>query len=266
MPELPEVETIRSQLEVGLLGAVVVGVEVRRENCYFGSKNIDKEVVKKVERVGKYLYVHFQSGRGLVIHLKMTGRLVLDVPIYNELPHTRVVLSLGDGRKVYYWDSRTFGYISYLPQIEIENEMRKQKLGPDPWEMKQDMFYQLTQKYARPIKNLILDQTLLAGVGNIYANDALWEAKIMPNRAAKSLTEKQSAKLLTALRQVMQRGLETGGASDNSYVNALGEKGRYQEEFRVYKRSGLPCYRCGNKLTRIVVGGRGSWVCNVCQK
>ncbi|MCE7897948.1 MAG: hypothetical protein DPW11_03200 [bacterium] len=261
MPELPEVETIRRQLADSVVGAVVVGVEVRRASCYIGRELLSQEKIEKVARIGKYLFLHFESGRGFVIHLKMTGRMVIDVASYDKLPHTRVVIKLKDGRRLYYWDSRTFGYVKYVEDIELEHERQKRKLGPDPWEMSEARFFTLTSQHMRPIKNLILDQALLAGVGNIYANDGLWEAGIDPRRMAKNLTKKESDMLLASLRLVMERGLITGGASDNSYVNALGEKGSYQDEFRAYKRTGKPCLRCRKKLERIVVGGRGTWVC-----
>lgn len=266
MPELPEVETIRRQLVTSVSGAVVTGVVVRRVSCYVGGELKEPELIKEVSRVGKYLYIHFNSGRGFAIHLKMTGRLVVNVDSYDTLPHTRVVISLGDGRKVYYWDARTFGYVKYVEDIASEQNRQESKLGPDPWQITDESFHLLCKKYQRPIKNLILDQALLAGVGNIYANDGLWEAGIDPRRAASSLSKEESNKLLLALCMVMERGLIAGGASDNSYVNALGQKGSYQDEFRVYKRTGKPCLKCGNKLERIVVGGRGTWLCAKCQK
>jgi formamidopyrimidine-DNA glycosylase len=266
MPELPEVETIRRQLEESVIGAVITDVVVRRANCYVGLPFLTDETITKVLRIGKYLFVNFSSGRGFVIHLKMTGRLVVDVASYDLLPHTRVVIQLANGQKIYYWDARTFGYVKYVDDIRLEHERQKSKIGPDPWEITEDDFYKLMQKYKRPVKNLILDQALLSGVGNIYANDGLWEAEIDPRRLANSLTKKESKKLLGSLRHVMERGLITGGASDNSYVNALGEKGSYQDEFRVYKRTGKPCLKCGQKLVRVVVGGRGTWLCETCQK
>lgn len=266
MPELPEVETIRKQMSDAVVGSAVIGVEVRRSSCYVGQEFLGEEKIEKVARTGKYLFVHFESGRGFVIHLKMTGRMVIDVLSYDQFPHTRVVISLGDGRKLYYWDARTFGYVKYVEDIAEDFRKQKSRLGPDPWEISEQEFYNLTKKYQRPVKNLILDQALLSGVGNIYANDGLWEAGIDPRRMAKSLTRVEVNRLLTGLRFVMERGLITGGASDNSYVNALGKKGSYQDEFRVYKRTGKPCLRCGKKLERVVVGGRGTWVCAKCQR
>ncbi len=265
MPELPEVETIRRQLVEKLVGKVVESVEVRRERCFVGDQKISNEKIQTIHRTGKYLFVEFESGKGLIIHLKMTGRLVYDLTWYNTALHTRVVLNFSDKKKLYFWDARTFGYIKYEDNIVAKFKTQSDKLGPDPWEISEDNFYNLCNKYKREIKNLILDQARLAGVGNIYANDGLWEAKIDPRRKANSLTKNETKKLLLSLRKVMERGLVTGGASDNSYVNGLGEKGKYQEEFRVYKRAGKPCLRCAKALVRVVVGGRGSWICQMCQ-
>lgn len=275
MPELPEVETIRRQLAKSIVGESIVNIEVRRASCYEGGIERLPEKIISVEREGKYLFVRFESGNGMIIHLKMTGRLVVEQKHknieyrgldYDKAPHTRVVMSLADGRQIFYWDARTFGYVKYVKEIENRQIAQRAKLGPDPWQMDESNFYKLCQKYARPIKNLILDQALLSGVGNIYANDGLWKAGINPSRTAKSLKRKETAKLLRSLREVMERGLVTGGASDNSYVDALGRKGRYQDEFLTYKRTGQPCFNCETPLVRIVVGGRGSWVCKKCQR
>lgn len=139
-------------------------------------------------------------------------------------------------------------------------------MGPEPWEISDSELLRKLKKTGRAIKEVILDQTILAGVGNIYANDGLWLAGIDPRRTAKSLTTKEVAKLRQSLCVVLERGLATGGASDNSYVNAYGEKGSYQDEFLTYRRTGQSCKKCNELIKRIVVGGRGTWVCTRCQK
>jgi formamidopyrimidine-DNA glycosylase len=267
MPELPEVETIRQQLEVGLVGVTISSVEVRTPKIYVGDQTkIGGEKIVQVARVGKYLFIYFESGKGLAIHLKMTGRLVLDVAEYADLPHTRVVITLQNGRHLYYWDTRMFGYIRAVEDIASEHAMLKQKLGPEPWDLSDTDLLRKLQKTGRAIKEAILDQSLLAGVGNIYANDGLWLAGIDPRKKANSLKLSEVKKLRACLCQVLERGLATGGASDNSYVDALGKRGTYQNEFLVYGRTGEPCNNCGRELKRVVVGGRGTWVCEECQK
>jgi formamidopyrimidine-DNA glycosylase len=265
MPELPEVETIRGQLSTSLIGAEFLSVTVRRSSCYAGSTVVVGERIRSIVRVGKYLYLVCASGNGFCIHLKMNGRLVLDVLRYAELPHTRVILHFRDGRRLYFWDSRTFGYVKFIDTITTEIARQQSRIGPEPWQMSAEAFYTLCQRFGRPIKNLILDQALIAGVGNIYANDALWEASIDPRRVSRDLSRTETTQLLQKICFVLERGLKTGGASDNSYVDGFGQKGSYQKEFRVYRRTREPCLRCGTLLKRIVVGGRGTWVCERCQ-
>lgn len=270
MPELPEVETIRTQLAEQLIGAQIVSIEVRVPKIFAGEpSSIYREKIAKVTRQGKYLFVHFESGKGLGIHLKMTGRLVLEQGTknveYRDSPHTRVVIEFENGRKLYYWDTRMFGYLHVKDRIAETEEKVKEKLGPEPWKIDDIELLRRLQKTGRAIKKAILDQHLLAGVGNIYASDGLWLAGIDPRRKANTLTLTEVKQLRASLCTVLERGLATGGASDNSYVDAYGTKGTYQNEFLVYGRGGEPCRKCGRLLQYLKIGGRGSWVCENCQ-
>ncbi|MEI8232719.1 MAG: DNA-formamidopyrimidine glycosylase [bacterium] len=271
MPELPEVETVRKQLEKEILGAEIVEIEVRDARCFENAgKIITSEMVTKIMRVGKYIFVVFESGRGLQIHLKMTGRLVIEQKNknieYSDAPHTRVVMKLKAGGKIYYWDTRMFGYIKVVEDVSADHQKLKQKLGPEPWDITDIDLLRKLQKTGRSIKEAILDQNMLAGVGNIYANDGLWLAGIDPRRKANSLKLTEVAKLRQGLCSVLERGLYLGGASDNTYRDFYGGRGGYQNEFLVYGRTGEPCNNCGRSLKRIVVGGRGTWMCEECQK
>ena len=266
MPELPEVETIRRQLSSEIVGEKIVGVEVRREKCFRGdSKSLQGEVIEKISRVGKYLFMYFESGRGLSVHLRMTGRLVIGDTWYAQAPHTRVVVELFGGRSLYYWDMRTFGYMQVEEGIEKAVRAVSKKLGPDPWEIGENELMGKLKRTCRAVKDAILDQDLLSGVGNIYANDGLHLAGILPQRKASAISKKESEKLLDALREVMELGLSTNGASDNSYVDARGKKGAYQNEFRVYGKTGGVCVECERQLEYGKVGGRGTWWCRQCQ-
>ncbi len=267
MPELPEVETVRKQLTKELIGAEIVSIAVRVPKIFMGEPaTIYGEKIARIGRIGKYLFVHFASGRGLAIHLKMTGRLVMNVIAYEAMPHTRVVITLADKRKIYYWDTRMFGYLWVEEAIAASEEKVKQKLGPEPWDISDINLLRKLQKTGRAIKEAILDQTIMAGVGNIYASDGLWLAGIDPRRKANTLKLSEVKQLRASLCSVMERGLITGGASDNSYVDAYGKKGTYQNEFLVYGRGGQPCHTCGRALKYLRIGGRGSWVCEHCQK
>jgi formamidopyrimidine-DNA glycosylase len=268
MPELPEVETIKKQLADLVVGEVVERVEVRREKSLRGdSRLIEGRKIIEITRVGKYLFFHTDKRTGIEGHLKMTGRMIVaNGKEYETAKHTRVVMHFRGGKKLYFWDVRVFGYLEIVYDSRQQESKRTQKIGKEPWDLTHAEFLTLTQRYARPIKNLILDQALISGVGNIYANDALWKARIDPRRPANSLKMSEAKLLLLALREVLERGLATGGASDNSYVDALNKRGSYQDEFLVYRRTGEPCLVCQNKIARVVVGGRGSFYCPRCQK
>lgn len=283
MPELPEVETVRRQLASEVVGGVIESIEIREPKIFVGEPaRIYAQKIDRVERVGKYLFVFFESEMGLMIHLKMTGRLVLHSQISNSLPaqasqilksldyetakHTRVIITLTDGRKIYYWDIRKFGYIRVENNLQLSISNLQKKMGKEPWEITDKELLGKLKRTTRPIKEAILDQSILSGVGNIYANDALWLAGVDPRRKANSLRLTEVAKLRKSLCSVLERGLALGGASDNTYRDFYGGRGGYQNEFLTYGRTGEPCNRCGSKLVRVVVGGRGSWVCEKCQK
>ncbi len=186
MPELPEVETIRKQLSEQLIGQTIESIEVRVANIFIGDvAQVCGSPITKVERVGKYLFIHLASGRGLAVHLKMTGRIVLEQENknieYEELPHTRVIIAMRDGQRVYYWDTRKFGYLHVKDDIKSAQAEVAEKLGPEPWDISDTDLFRKLQKTGRTIKDTILDQSFLAGVGNIYANDGLWLAGIYPS-------------------------------------------------------------------------------------
>ncbi len=265
MPELPEVETVRKQLAAEIVGATICELVVLDLRCFEGPSWQGSEQVIEIKRGGKYIFVVFASGRGMQIHLKMTGRLVME-DFYETAKHTRVKLKMIDGRRIYYWDTRMFGYIKLVEDIARQEKMIRAKLGPEPWEISDKELSAKLQKTGRTIKDTILDQSFLAGIGNIYANDALWLAKINPRRKANSLKKKEVAELRKSIISVLDRGLALGGASDNTYRDFYGGKGGYQNEFLTYGRTGEPCNRCGAKIERIVVGGRGTWICEKCQK
>jgi formamidopyrimidine-DNA glycosylase len=271
MPELPEVETIRHQMEKELIGDSVDNVDVLDRSVFTGDENsLTGEKIRHVGRIGKYLFVHFESGRGLSVHLKMTGRLILgdtgepDID-YDAALHKRIVFTLASGRRLYYWDTRKFGFVNVTEDIEQAEENTKQRLGPDPWQMDEMTLLRKLNKSKKAIKNVLLDQVVISGVGNIYANDGLWLAGIRPDRLAGSLKLTEIKKLLESLRAVMDRGFATGGASDNTYRDLYGNKGGYQNEFLVYGKTHGECLKCGRELIYTRIGGRGTWCCAHCQ-
>lgn len=266
MPELPEVETVRSQLEKELVGEVISQVKVIDDMCFSGdSKNVIGAKIENIERWGKWLGIMMSNGTGMDIHLKMTGRMVVP-PEYESMPHTRVIIEMESGRKVYYWDIRRFGYVRVWDSYEVMRKSILSKLGPDPFEASGQYLSEVLGKTDRMVKEVILDQSKLAGVGNIYANDALWLAGVDPRVRGRQVSKSTAEKILNSIREVLQKGLRLGGASDNTYRDVYDGKGGYQEEFLVYGKTGGKCMRCGGDLKRIVIGGRGTWMCENCQQ
>jgi len=279
MPELPEVETIRRQLNDFLPGKKLTAYKILdpKFKRYLDQKRLreckNKKIVK-VERIAKVLLIRFENNLYLAFHLKMTGQVILwDKKIEKkreELPnkHTRVILNFSQGLVIYFQDMRRFGWIKVLTKKELQTNLLKEKIGPEPFSKKftRLYFYKQTQKSNQAIKLLLLDQKKIAGIGNIYANEALYLAGVQPQRKANQLTLKEKKAVYKTSKSVLRKGIKYGGASDNAYLNAFGEKGEYQEHFLVYRRDGKKCRKCNNKIKRIKLGGRGTFYCPTCQK
>lgn len=286
MPELPEVETIRRGLEKYIIGYKLTHVEIRLPKVVTG--NIEEVIgatIEKVERFGKGLVVSFDNGYSIAIHVKMTGQLIVQEHVYPpvnmhiardktfDLPNkwTHVIFSLvkddGSTLTLFYNDIRQFGWIRVVKTEKIAEEAFFKHLGKEPLkDLTMDDFADLLKLRKNPIKQLLMDQSCIAGVGNIYANDALWEAQIDPRRESSSLTYEEQNSLFSAVEKVLAEGIERGGASETNYINVKGGKGSYQEVFRVYKKDGKVCPRCGGVIEKIRLGGRGTWFCSGCQR
>ncbi len=286
MPELPEVETVRRGLHELIIGKVVVSETHDTEKGFPNSSADVKEFligaqIIDVRRRAKVLMIDLSSKYTLLVHLKMTGQLVFvgdtrfgaghpNDSLVNDLPDksTRVTLEFKDGTKLFFNDQRKFGWMRLMPTIEIPNIDFMQKVGPEPLA---DEFtpQEFTQRFARRaktnIKAALLDQSVVAGVGNIYADESLWGAKLHPQRLVGSVTEQEFASLYTELRSVMNLAVEKGGSSNHTYVNAEGKKGSYMDFARVFRREGLPCPRCGTIIEKLRVAGRGTHICPHCQ-
>lgn len=265
MPELPEVETIRRGLEKCLVGHVICGVEIRLAKQFEGEvDNVVGAEVVGVRRFGKGLVIDLSNGYSLAVHVKMTGQLVVDGVNYpNKWTH---VIFKFDDFFLYYADVRQFGWIKVVRSGEVENMDFFRNLGPEPLrDLTREIFFEILGSSRMPIKLLLMDQRKIAGIGNIYANDALFVARIDPRRGAGSLGEEERLALFEAVERVLKKGIEVGGASEWNYVNAFGEKGNYQNFFQVYNRDGELCYRCDNKIEKFRMGGRGTFFCVGCQ-
>src|SRR5947208_14215690 len=273
MPELPEVETIRLALEPHVVGRRFDQVEindprlVRPFEPTAVAAELEGERVAALDRRGKYLIVRFESGRVLLIHLRMTGSLRhAAAGSLADDPHRRAVVKLDDGSDVAYRDVRRFGTWHLLEPEEVD-EYLAQRLGREPLD-RTFTARRLAERLAgrrAPVKAALLDQRTVAGLGNIYVDEALWRSQIHPLRLAGELGADEVSRITRAIKEALKAGLRRQGASLRDYSTPDGSRGRMQEEFRVYGREGEPCSRCGTPIEKIRAGGRGTWYCPACQ-
>jgi len=281
MPELPEVESIKSYFNRFLIGHKIVKVQVNfRKALPSGEKNLVGGKIIKTARYGKAIAFDLDNNYSAVIHLKMTGQLIYRGPNLKGNPplsekvkggipgkHSHVIFHLDRGGKLYFNDYRKFGWIKVVKTKDIGDVDFIKKLGPEPLkDLDIKYFREVLSKSGRPIKLLLLDQSKLSGVGNIYANDALWLARIHPERKANSLNPKEEKDLLKAVEKVLKVSIAKKGSSDTDFVNPDGSEGSYQERLLVYDRKGKPCRRCKTPIEKIKVAGRGTYLCPSCQK
>ena len=273
MPELPEVETVRRRLAPLLEGHVLEHVEItdprltRPHDPFETARELEGERVREVGRRGKYLIVRFESGRALLIHLRMTGSL-RHAPkgTLPDDPHRRAVVRLDDESDVAYRDVRRFGTWLLLEPSEVESYLET-KVGPEPL----GRAYRATDLAARlagrraPVKAALLDPRTVAGVGNIYADEARWRARVHPLTPAAELTPDEVKVVHEAVRAVLNAGIRRQGSTLRDYQLPDGSSGTAQDRFKVYGREGSPCARCGTPIDKIRVAGRGTWYCPACQ-
>ena len=272
MPELPEVETVRRRLEPVLTGRRFERVEisdprlVRPHEPHEVAAELQGERVASVERRGKYLILRFETDRVLLIHLRMTGSLRHSSAGLDDDPHRRALVKLDDGSDVAYRDVRRFGTWLLLEPGELDAYLAP-RLGEEPLDapFTAARLGQLLARRRAPVKAALLDQRTLAGMGNIYVDEALWRAKIHPLRPAESLEPNELRRLHRAVRTSLEHGLARQGSTLRDYKLPDGASGSMQHEFKVYGRGGEPCDRCATPIAKIRVAGRGTWFCPTCQ-
>jgi formamidopyrimidine-DNA glycosylase len=272
VPELPEVETIRRSLLPRVVGRRITDVEVREPRLRrrippsFAARLVGQRV-DGIERRAKYLLFRLRSGDSLVVHFGMSGTIVVhDAPV-SPGQHDHVRLRLSDGAELVLNDPRRFGLLLLVPKGEIDALPELHRLGADPLEddFSAERFRAALRHSRRPIKNLLLDQSVLAGLGNIYANEALFRARIRPTRRALRLRLVEAEELLRAIRRVLREAVDLGGSSIADYRDGNGRPGYFQLRLRVYDRAGEPCLQCGATVRRVVQSGRSSFYCPQCQ-
>lgn len=270
MPELPEVETIKKDLEKLIVGSKILDIKTNSSKQIQPSlKKVKKAIVgakiKEVKRRAKLLQIWLDDKRILIIHLKMTGRILIREKGSPPDKWQRITIFLDNNKELRFADSRKFGWIKLVNQEELKKILAN--YGPEPLDdLSLKNFQKILKQTRRPIKIVLMDQKKIAGIGNIYANDALFSAKINPQAPANKLTTKQIKKLFQAIEKVLKIGLKARGASDQYYLDALGKKGGYQKQFLVYGQKNEKCAYCGAKIKRISLGGRGTFLCPQCQK
>jgi formamidopyrimidine-DNA glycosylase len=269
MPELPEVEVVRLFLESKLIGKKISKLEIITPKSFIGNPEaVVGQKIISTSRLGKQLSLHLQNKLIILFHLKMTGQIIYQEERKERGKYLRAIIELNDHSRICFQDVRRFGWIKLVKQDQISNSLLKEKLGPEPISKDFTLEYltKITQKARKPIKNLLLEQNKIAGIGNIYANEALFLAKIDPRRLANSLTKREIIGLKASIIEVIHNGIKHGGASDNDYLSAYGKKGSYQDHFLVYKKQGQKCRSCGEIIKRIKIAGRGTFFCPNCQK
>lgn len=289
MPELPEVETIRLGLEKYLVGHKILDVDVKVAKIFQGEKeNVIGAKITDIERIGKGLIIKLNNGYSFAVHLKLTGQLIyqgketkkvrLSAKTGGVLPskYSHVVFTLDKDGFLYFNDLRKFGWIKVVKKDEIKNLSFFKEMGPEPLaqelgsgqakELTLESFHKIIQFSNLPVKILLMDQKKIGGIGNIYANEALFLAGIDPRRKTRNLNEKEIKRLYNSILEVLKTGLSYGGSSDVHFVNAIGGEGEYQNHFLVYGRKDQKCSKCRGNIKKIQLGGRGTYFCPACQR
>ncbi|MEZ4369041.1 MAG: bifunctional DNA-formamidopyrimidine glycosylase/DNA-(apurinic or apyrimidinic site) lyase [Kofleriaceae bacterium] len=274
MPELPEVETVRRTLAPAL-GAVIAGVTTSGKPLRLGQA-VPRAALRKLvgaritalRRLGKYLLVDTDRPTSVLVHLGMSGRFRVQAGAEPRAPHTHVVLALADGRELRFSDPRRFGQVDVLTRGAERAHPALARLGPDPIAevLTGAHLHARARGRTTALKAFVLDQEIVAGVGNIYASEALWTVGLRPTRRAGSLSAPQAKRLAQAIHAVLTHALEHGGTSLRDFVDADGASGEHADYLQVYGRAGQPCPRCGRPIRRSVLGGRATFACAGCQK
>lgn len=276
MPELPEVETIRRQLEGALVGLSIEKIDILVKKSFQGDPSqVIASPIVAVDRRGKHLTFKFENGCGMMVHLKMSGQLLLiedkEDQEDKDKKYTRVKFKISNGGELWFCDLRKFGWMRVIAKDKLKSLEENLDLGVEPLTKKFTVQYlqeKLSQRPKVTIKQFLLDQTEIAGIGNIYADEALFAAMIKPTRRAGDLTAGEISNLHDCIQEVLEKAILLGGSSDRSYVQADGSLGRYLvEEGNVYHRQGQICRRCGQGIIeRTKISGRSSHFCPFCQR
>lgn len=287
MPELPEVETVRRGLEPVMTGHVIAHADIRRPDLRWPfpermAERLNGQKVLQLRRRSKYILVDLGSAETLIIHLGMSGRMLISRPqgettpgnFHSNLPtpekHDHVVFDMENGVRITFNDARRFGAMDLCATVAVEGHKLLREIGPEPLGNSFDAAYLAAALKTRnaPIKTTLLDQKLVAGLGNIYVCEVLWRARLSPQRLAKDVSVKKSAELVPVIRDVLNEAIESGGSSLKDYIQTDGELGYFQHSFAAYGREGKACKtpECKGVIIRIAQAGRSTFYCPKCQR
>ena len=281
MPELPEVETVRRGLSPAMEGKIIARLEVNRADLRFPfperfKNRVEGQRITTLGRRAKFLTVDLSGGETLIMHLGMSGRFTVNSQKTADMhfdpgtnpAHDHVVFHMSGGATVTYNDPRRFGFMELWPTLELSSYPRVADLGPEPQSnaFSADYLDEVFAGKATPIKAALLDQSVIAGLGNIYVCEALFRSGISPRRKANSIVGKRNARLAPAIRDVIAEAIAAGGSSISDFASASGELGYFQKAFAVYDREGEPCNVCDTPIKRIVQSGRSTFFCSNCQR
>lgn len=270
MPELPEVETVANDLRrSSLLDVPILGVRVFwPKTVNFSPEALYGQKLINVGRRGKYLILALADRRALVVHLRMTGKILIKTAHSPPLPHEHLIITFVNGQALHYHDTRKFGRWALVD----DSEAFLKKIGPEPLStsFSEPVFSDRLKRFCRQLKPLLLDQAFIVGLGNIYVDEALWRARLHPQILSDTLTRQQADDLFHAIRYVLLRGLKTQGTTlgfgASNFYRPDGKKGNHQDTLDVFRRTGLPCPTCGTPIIRLLVGQRSTHICPRCQK
>ncbi|WP_346354951.1 DNA-formamidopyrimidine glycosylase [Azotosporobacter soli] len=273
MPEMPEVETVRRSLEAKLIGKTITKVEVRLPRLIKTSgasafcDGLEGQTILEVRRLGKGLLLVLSGERALAIHLRMTGRLYVRREVGTKEKFVRILFSLDNQEELVYEDVRTFGTLHLVKLSEIKQIPYLKNLGPEPLSETFTLAYltETMRKSRGKIKGFLLDQRKIAGLGNIYVDEALYQARLHPCRIANGVSETEREHLFVAINEIIAAAIKNRGTTFRDYVDGEGKKGHNQLFLKVYGRAGEPCESCGTSISRSVVAGRGTHFCRCCQ-
>lgn len=269
MPELPEVETIARDLNSALIGQKVVEAKFLntaiRENCnLYKPSKLSQKILNKITRRGKNLIFHFSENMAIVCHLKMTGKLIIDVGSGKDKKHLHFKIQF-DKSDLSFFDVRKFGRICITSETLLDKHPRLSKLGPEPFDITSEEFVSLVKKRNKAIKLILLDQQIIAGLGNIYTDEALFDAGIRPTLKPNRISKVKLLELHQSIIKILNIAIKNRGSSVDDYLDGRGQKGKFQNMIKVYGKTNENCVNCGTKYKRIVLGGRSTHYCPGCQ-